>query len=112
MTEAGGQRLPDLHRYLLGIQRRLDRLPQDPRRDAERMVEVQRVTGEYRDLVKQLPPGTLGGAPAALSGVAAALTEIRWMIEELRVSLFAQALGTAYPVSAKRIYRALDEIDL
>jgi ATP-dependent helicase HrpA len=35
---------------------------------------------------------------------------IRWMIEELRVSLFAQALGTAYPVSEQRIHRALSDV--
>jgi ATP-dependent helicase HrpA len=39
------------------------------------------------------------------------LSEARWMIEELRVSYFAQTLGTAYPVSDKRIYRALDALD-
>jgi ATP-dependent helicase HrpA len=38
------------------------------------------------------------------------LREIRWMIEELRVNLFAQSLGTAYPVSDKRIYRAMDQL--
>ena len=38
------------------------------------------------------------------------LTEIRWMIEELRVSYFAQGLGTAYSVSPKRIYKAMDDL--
>ena len=39
-----------------------------------------------------------------------ALRDIRWMIEELRVSYFAQTLKTAYPVSEKRIRKAMDEI--
>jgi ATP-dependent helicase HrpA len=38
------------------------------------------------------------------------LAEIRWMIEELRVNLFAQALGTPYPISEQRIYRAMDSL--
>jgi ATP-dependent helicase HrpA len=38
-----------------------------------------------------------------------ALAEVRWMLEELRVSYFAQALGTPYPVSEKRILRAIDQ---
>jgi ATP-dependent helicase HrpA len=38
------------------------------------------------------------------------VTEIRWMIEELRVSFFAQTLGTRFPVSEKRIYRAIDDL--
>ena len=41
----------------------------------------------------------------------AAVVDIRWMIEELRVSLFAQALGTPYPVSEQRIYRAMDDAE-
>jgi ATP-dependent helicase HrpA len=39
-----------------------------------------------------------------------ALTQIRWMLEELRVSYFAQALGTPYPVSEKRLLRAIDQV--
>ena len=39
------------------------------------------------------------------------VAEIRWMLEELRVSLFAQALGTAYPVSEKRILKAMDAVE-
>ena len=36
---------------------------------------------------------------------------LRWMLQELRVSLFAQTLGTAHPVSEKRIYKAMDELE-
>ena len=38
------------------------------------------------------------------------IKEIRWMIEELRVSYFAQQLGTPYPISEKRIMQAIDQI--
>ena len=62
---------------------------------------VHRVTGAYRQAVEQLPP-----ARRADSDVQA----VRWMIEELRVSLFAQQLGTPYPVSAKRIRKAITAV--
>ena len=41
----------------------------------------------------------------------ALLEEARWMVEELRVSLFAQRLGTAYPISEKRLYKAMDAVE-
>jgi ATP-dependent helicase HrpA len=43
-----------------------------------------------------------------LPSVVAAVTDVRWMVEELRVSLFAQQLGTKHAISAKRIFRAMD----
>ena len=57
--------------------------------------------------VSSLPAGRRG-SPAAVDAVA----EVRWMMEELRVSLFAQQLGTRHAVSAKRIYRAVDTAQL
>ena len=36
--------------------------------------------------------------------------QLRWMVEELRVSLFAQSLGTPYPISEQRVYRAMDQL--
>ena len=96
VTETGWERLADLPRYLAAIERRLDKLPENPGRDRERMLAVQEIEREYREL----PPG-----PQA--------TEIRWMIEELRVNYFAQALGTPYPISDKRMrVEALTRIDL
>jgi ATP-dependent helicase HrpA len=103
ITATGSERLPDLVRYLRAVSRRLEKLPESPSRDAERMAAVQRVTEAYREVLAALPP-------AARSGEAAAA--IRWMIEELRVSLFAQALGTREPVSEQRIRRALDRLQL
>jgi ATP-dependent helicase HrpA len=97
VTATGWDRLPDIERYLQGMQRRLDKLPSDPGRDRDRMLTVQAVQQEY----DQLAAGT-SDRPE--------LREIRWMIEELRVGLFAQALGTRYPISDVRIYRAMDEL--
>ncbi len=96
VTATGWQRLPDLPRYLLAIDRRLEKLPREPDRDRERMQHVAAVTKEYEELRSAVPAGE-------------ALAQIRWMIEELRVSYFAQELKTAYPVSDKRIYRAIDD---
>jgi ATP-dependent helicase HrpA len=98
VTATGWSHLPDLPRYLRAIERRLDKLAENPRRDAEQMRQIQQIEQEYRELLSRVPDGE-------------AVREIRWMIEELRVSYFAQALGTAYPVSDKRIFRAMDEID-
>jgi ATP-dependent helicase HrpA len=96
--ETGLRRLPDLLRYLRAITRRLDTAAQDPRRDAERMAAVRRVADAYQRAVEQLPAGRRSGPDVRAAA---------WMIEELRVSLFAQVLGTSGPVSEKRIQAAL-----
>jgi ATP-dependent helicase HrpA len=96
IAELGWQRLPDLHRWLRAAERRLEKLPENRERDRRSMAIVHRVQEEYEQARRSVP--------------AADLSPIRWMIEELRVSLFAQQLGTPYPVSEKRIYRALDDI--
>jgi ATP-dependent helicase HrpA len=96
VADTGERRLPDLVRYLRAIGRRLDRAPADPGRDAERMAAVHRVSDAYRR--------------AGAAGAGAAGQEVRWMIEELRVSLFAQTLGTHGPVSERRILAALDDL--
>jgi ATP-dependent helicase HrpA len=101
VSETGLPRLPDLVRYLRAISRRLDIVAQDPGRDAERTATVARVVEDYRQAVAELPPARRQDA-----GVQA----VRWMIEELRVSLFAQMLGTAGPISEKRIRAALDAL--
>jgi ATP-dependent helicase HrpA len=65
------------------------------------MARVHEVRVAYDELLAAQPPGR---------PVPTEVTEIRWMIEELRVSFFAQTLGTRYPVSEKRIYRAIDDL--
>jgi ATP-dependent helicase HrpA len=98
VAATGWRRLPDLPRYLAAVERRLDKLADDPGRDRERMGRVHQVQQAYRTALDRLPPGT---------PVPDELVQVRWMIEEFRVSLFAQALGTAYPVSEQRIARVL-----
>ncbi|MFY1575482.1 ATP-dependent RNA helicase HrpA [Verrucosispora sp. WMMD703] len=102
ITEAGYARLPDLLRYLTAIERRLDRLPGNPARDKQQQDRVAVVQREYDELLAALPPARRSSQ---------AVRQIRWMIEELRVSIFAQALGTPYPVSEQRIYRAMDDAE-
>jgi Domain of unknown function (DUF3418). len=71
-------------------------------RDSEDTVTVARVQTEYDALVSGLPLSRRAGAD---------VQDLRWMIEELRVSLFAQTLGTPRPVSEKRIYKAMDQLE-
>ncbi|SDD96134.1 ATP-dependent RNA helicase HrpA [Streptomyces prasinopilosus] len=99
VTEAGLRRLPDLMRYLVAVDRRLQQMPANVQRDTTRMEKVHEMRDEYAWLLEQLPRGR---------PVPQQVLDIRWMIEELRVSYFAHALGTAYPVSDKRIVKAID----
>ncbi len=99
VADTGVARLPDLKRYLRAILARLDRAVSNPR-EAELQERVDRVETAYADLLELLGPGS----PEATSDP---VREIAWMVEELRVSLFAQALGTAYPVSEKRVLAAI-----
>ncbi|MET8560772.1 ATP-dependent RNA helicase HrpA [Streptomyces flaveolus] len=99
VTWAGIRRLPDLLRYLVAADRRLQQMPTNVQRDTTRMEKVHEMQDEYAWLLEQLPKGR---------PVPSAVLDIRWMLEELRVSYFAHALGTAYPVSDKRIIKAID----
>jgi len=102
VTETGSRRLPDLARYLQAITRRLEKMPEAPGRDAERMAVVHRVTDAYQRAIGEHASGHPRYSADART--------VRWMIEELRVSLFAQTLGTPMPVSEKRIQTALDRL--
>ncbi|MFF5252259.1 ATP-dependent RNA helicase HrpA [Streptomyces leeuwenhoekii] len=99
VTEVGIRRLPDLMRYLIAADRRLQQMPTNVQRDTTRMEKVHEMQDEYAWLLEQMPQGR---------PVPQQVLDIRWMIEELRVSYFAHALGTAYPVSDKRIVKAID----
>jgi ATP-dependent helicase HrpA len=101
VSQTGVRRLPDLVRYLRAISRRLDTAAQDPGRDAGRTAVVRGVTEAYQRAVADLPAARRSGED---------VQSVRWMIEELRVSLFAQVLGTPGPVSEKRILAALDRL--
>ena len=101
VTATGYRRLPHLTRYLRGIERRLDKLPENPARDAANMAVAHRVEQAYQQALADLPAARRNDAD---------VTEIRWMLEELRVSLFAQTLGTQVPVSENRILGALGRL--
>ncbi|MCU1373515.1 MAG: ATP-dependent helicase HrpA, partial [Actinomycetia bacterium] len=92
VTATGASRLPDVLRYLEAIGHRLDKLPEDPGRDRELVSRV-------RDLEDQLLR-----VPHAED-----VERIRWMLEELRVSFFAQQLGTAHRVSEPRVQREIED---
>ena len=101
VTAAGTARLGDLARYLQAAELRIDKLRADPVRDAT--VDGRGPDGRrrVRGLLAALPVGV--EPPPELQ-------EIRWMIEELRVALFAHPMRTRYPVSVKRIQKAMDEL--
>ncbi|CAL9500673.1 ATP-dependent RNA helicase HrpA [Streptomyces sp. enrichment culture] len=101
VTEAGVRRLPDLMRYLVAADRRLQQMPTNVQRDTTRMEKVREMQDEYAWLLEQMPQGR---------PVPRQVLDVRWMLEELRVSYFAHALGTAYPVSDKRIVKAIDAL--
>jgi ATP-dependent helicase HrpA len=102
LTAAGASRLLALARYLKAVGRRLDKLSENAGRDAQQMAVVHRVQDAYRLALAGL-------TPEARSSEAA--TEIRWQIEELRVSLFAQTIGTPLPVSERRIMTAIEQLN-
>lgn len=93
-TPAG--RLQHFPRYLKAMRLRAERIPNDPARDQTRLLEL-------RPFQQRLD-----GVPE--TGRGPAWEELRWALEELRVSLFAQELGTAEPVSAKRLAKLLDSL--
>ncbi|MBU2671016.1 ATP-dependent RNA helicase HrpA [Actinoplanes bogorensis] len=97
VTATGWRQLHHLPRYLRGIVYRLDRVGGNLARDRQLMAQIHEIESEYREL-------------AGLGAPAEGLAEIRWMIEELRINLFAQSLGTAYPISDKRIFKAMDQL--
>ena len=94
VQKSGYARLPDLLRYLQAIDKRMDKLAQDVNRDRAAMLRVEQVQQAYQQLLAKLPKS---------KPISDEVAEIRYMIEELRVSLFAQQLGTKYQVSDKRI---------
>ncbi|TDE35853.1 ATP-dependent RNA helicase HrpA [Actinomadura sp. 6K520] len=101
VTATGWGRLPDLPRYLRALQIRLDKLPENPGRDRTLAQQAGVLAQEYEQALRRLHPARRDEEPAR---------QIRWMLEELRVSLFAQQLGTRFPVSDKRIRKAIAQL--
>ncbi|VTX61712.1 ATP-dependent RNA helicase RhlB [uncultured Aggregatibacter sp.] len=102
VQKSGYTRLPDLLRYLQAIDKRMDKLAQDVNRDRAAMLRVEQVQQAYQQLLAKLPKS---------KPISDEVAEIRYMIEELRVSLFAQQLGTKYQVSEKRVLGAIQNIE-
>ena len=101
VTGNGWKRLGDTLRYLHGIERRLEKLPVDPHSDRARMLKVQAMEQARQSWLNKLPATRRHDSD---------VEEIRWMIEELRISYFAQQLGTPFPISEKRIQQAMEAI--
>ncbi|MFC5981696.1 ATP-dependent RNA helicase HrpA [Knoellia sp. GCM10027209] len=98
VADTGLARLPHLRRYLRGMLLRIEKAPGALPRDAQGQEVVDRVEEAYADLLDSLAPVDRRSQP---------VLDVGWMIEELRVSLFANSLGTAQPVSEKRIHKAI-----
>ena len=99
LTQVGSDRVGDIERYLKAIAKRVDRLQQDPSRDQADMELIHRLEAELDRISEAIPGDTR-------------LMDVAWLIQELRVSLFAQAVGTKGKVSEIRIRRLLNEIEL
>ena len=98
ISATGYEQLRHLPRYLRAIGYRLDKMNEDPHRDQLNMSKVQQLQREYADALGRVPRGRRPSAE---------LYQARWLIEEFRVSLFAQQIGTASTVSEKRIRKLL-----
>ncbi|SBS70049.1 ATP-dependent RNA helicase HrpA [uncultured Microbacterium sp.] len=102
LSRTGTVRLAHLPRYLQGALERVRGLGDNPGRDRQRQTEYERAAALYTDAGGTIPLDA--EAPATLHTA-------RWLLEEYRVSLFAQQLGTAQPVSIQRITKALSGKD-
>ena len=101
VTQNGWKRIPDTLRYLQAIEKRMDKLAMDPHRDRAQMLKVESVQQKWQQWLNKLPP---------VRQVSEEVQEVRWMLEELRVSYFAQQLGTPYPISDKRILQTIEQL--
>ncbi|CAN5313266.1 ATP-dependent RNA helicase HrpA [soil metagenome] len=109
VSSTGIDQLRSYPRYLTGIEQRLQKLPDAPARDRAWMTEVQNAAARYEAAGGRLPlPLDAREVLGAGASAGASLVHARWMLEELRISLFAQSLGTAEPVSLQRIQKVLD----
>ena len=95
------ERLPHLQRYLKALQIRCERASQNPLKEQERA----RIVAPYAAAL-----ASFAAKPLKTGEGRNAVEEFRWMLEELRVSVFAQEVGTAFPVSPKRLDEELDKI--
>ena len=97
VAATGKARLTDLPRYLQALEVRLGKLPADPARDRLSTAQIALVQSELDDLRRRVAPSP-------------ELAQLRWSVEELRIGLFAQPMKTRFPVSDKRLYKAMDAL--
>ena len=100
ITPTGAGRLADVERYLRGAEWRLERLHKAAAVDRDRMRAIQELENLYRRRLEELPAGRSADGE---------LSEVPWLLEELRMSQFAQAIGSKGQVSSRKIRRILDE---
>jgi ATP-dependent helicase HrpA len=98
LTGLGAERLPHVVRYVAAARRRLERLPEDPQRDYREMQAIHDLESVHDRLVDD-------------HGFTTDLLDITWMLQELRVSVFAQAIGVHGTVSHKRVRQALAQVE-
>ena len=101
VTDLGTARLREVPRYLEGAVVRLDALPASATRDRQAMATLDRVYAAYDRLLQGLPEPRRGSPE---------VVDVAWLFEELRISLFAQRLGTPFPISEQRIMKAIKAI--
>ncbi|WP_228893547.1 ATP-dependent RNA helicase HrpA [Pseudoduganella aquatica] len=101
LLESDYAQLAHFPRYLKAMNVRLEKLRADPARDAKLMAEWQSAAAPYQRLMRDKTAGR---------NTDPKLVEFRWMLEELRVSLYAQELRTPMPVSAKRLQKVWESM--
>jgi ATP-dependent helicase HrpA len=93
ITAAGADRLPDVARYLRAVEHRVERAATKPDGDRARIAEVRALEQAYRPIAAHDADGS-----------------VRWMIEELRVSTFAQSIGAKGSPSPQKVRAALERL--
>lgn len=99
VADSGYKRLADVYRYLLAIEKRIEKLMGNVTKDRQSMNIIEEVENQYEKWVNSLPQ---------IVRSKDSIINIRWMIQELRVNLFAQQLGTPYPISPKRVKQQIE----
>jgi ATP-dependent helicase HrpA len=100
IAETEYSQLAHFPRYLKAMNVRLEKMRQNPARDAQLMAEWQGVAAQFQRTIKNQP----------LKNLDPRMIDFRWMLEELRVSMFAQELRTPMPVSAKRLQKVWESM--
>jgi len=95
--------MAEVERFLKGIEQRLTRMQGQLNRDIEQVVEIEHYWQKYESFKAQLPKHR--------EHEVVLLNELRWMLEEYRISLFSQPIKTSKPVSAKRLLKMMEQIE-